>query len=579
VSLRGQWRMGFDAAVGARDLLESYLPAFEACVGAGAEQVMCSYNSVNGVPACAVVSDFDAWANLVEPDRFVENLTMAAAVGLNAGMDQVGGRELALRAARAAVCLYSNRGAVLPLRAPARVAVVGPGAVMGQLLLGNYMEPGARPEGIDRLLEGIARRAGEGRSFLEAVRRCEGAASVCDKLVGSSVTFAAGCRSVSCPDQTAFAEAEAAAAAADVTVVVLGLRYDAIEGCVNCTANDPPDTCATSGCESEGFDRITIELPPNQYALVRALRRRTSRPLVGVFVHGGAFALKNLGSDLDAMLDAWYPGEAAGEAVASILFGEHSPAGRSAVTWYSGDRDLPADRTNMSWYAARGYSYRFFQGSPDIPFGHGLSYTTFSYDAGFTNREVESCGTIGITITVRNTGAHDGDEVVQVYIVPVSPGAPQPQLRLAAFERISLGRGASKPLPALPAGPGGPRGRGGGRPAVPRGGPPGPLGRRRAAGPGRGLAAEGPGARPRAAARRVRPGARVRLELGAQHGAARRRTQEWPLAGATSGLRARTGSPERRGRCGGCAWRALGLGHPAAPRAPRTGGRSCPGSL
>ncbi|CAE8631325.1 unnamed protein product, partial [Polarella glacialis] len=289
-------------------------------------------------------------------------------------------RQLAVRATRESLCLYKNRGGVLPLDAKSsgRVAVVGPGAVLGQLLLGNYMEPGVEPADIDRILSGIGRYMGEGADFLAAVQKCGDDAAgndlACSELVGSAVHYAAGCESVECPDQSLFAAAEAAARGAGATIVVLGLRYDSIGNCLNCTVETPPENCSVSGCESEGFDRISLDLPPNQYALVRRLRLATTGPLIGIFVHGGVFSLKNLNEDLDAMLDAWYPGAAAGEAISDVLFGRYSPAGRTAVTWYQSTDDLPADRSNASWYTPPGYSYRFFQGpKADIALGHGLS--------------------------------------------------------------------------------------------------------------------------------------------------------------------------------------------------------------
>mmetsp|Transcript_117678 Transcript_117678/g.375001 ORF Transcript_117678/g.375001 Transcript_117678/m.375001 type:complete len:274 (-) Transcript_117678:41-862(-) len=204
---------------------------------------------------------------------------------------------------------------------------------------------------------------------------------------------------------------------------------------------NPPDSCVTSGCESEGFDRVTIDLPPNQYELVRRLRQATSGPLIGIFVHGGVFALKSLEQDLDAMLDAWYPGDQAGAAIADVLFGRHNPAGRTPVTWYRSNDDLPRNRSSVDWYTPPGYSYRFFQGEPSIPFGHGLSYTSFAYRDGSATESIGVCDKIHVDVLVENVGPLDGDEVVQLYIIPVRPLTPQPKLRLCAFRRLFLRRG------------------------------------------------------------------------------------------------------------------------------------------
>lgn len=312
---------------------------------------------------------------------------------------------------------------------------------MGQLLLGNYMEPGADPLLIDRLLAGIGRSMGDSAAFLEAATGCESAGpggTVCAELRGERTTFSVGCSSIACESSEHFEAAVAAAQEADAIIVVLGLRYDAIEDCINCTVQDPPDTCATSGCESEGFDRISLDLPPNQYELVRRLRNATRRPLIGLFIHGGVFALKNLAHDLDAMVDAWYPGPVAGGAVADVLFGRHSPAGRTPVTWYASTADLPANRSSVDWYTPPGYSYRFFQRSPAFPFGHGLSFTHFQYTHGSSTTKAGACDAIAVRVSLGNVGDMDSDEVVQVYIKPLRPRSPQPKLRLCAFRRLHV---------------------------------------------------------------------------------------------------------------------------------------------
>ena len=222
---------------------------------------------------------------------------------------------------------------------------------------------------------------------------------------------------------TNFAPAIAAAQKASATVVVLGLDQD---------------------MESEGNDRESIVLPPNQYALVSQLRAAIgSKPLIAVFVHGGTFALENIARDADALIDAWYPAQQGGNAVADVIFGNYCPAGRATATYYKSDADLPVNLAQQDLYpnqtsGYKGLTYRYFTGTPVVPFGHGLSYTTFTYKNLVSPSSVSACGLILVNVSVTNTGQMVGDEVVQLY-VKQSPGSvPAPQVRLADFQRIRL---------------------------------------------------------------------------------------------------------------------------------------------
>lgn len=149
-------------------------------------------------------------------------------------------------------------------------------------------------------------------------------------------------------------------------------------------------------CEKESNDRSAIELPAGQAAMVTALRSamKPGAKLVGVLVHGSAIALGATLGMLDAVLDAWEPGIEGGAAVAGALFGDFSPAGRTAVTWYKSTADLPT-AGSMAWYpddatCSKGLSYRYFQGEPLFPFGFGLAYTTFAYSSLTLDRASQS---------------------------------------------------------------------------------------------------------------------------------------------------------------------------------------------
>jgi beta-glucosidase len=138
---------------------------------------------------------------------------------------------------------------------------------------------------------------------------------------------------------------------------------------------------------------------------------------------------------LPAILQAWYPGEQGGRAVAEVLFGDVNPAGRLPVTFYRSTDDLPA----FDNYSMSNRTYRYFSGQPLFAFGHGLSYTKFGYhDPKLNGTNFAAGDTIKLTFALLNEGAWDGDEVAQVYFRHVKSTRPQPRLALCGFARIHL---------------------------------------------------------------------------------------------------------------------------------------------
>ncbi|WP_329619930.1 glycoside hydrolase family 3 C-terminal domain-containing protein [Streptomyces sp. NBC_01255] len=211
-----------------------------------------------------------------------------------------------------------------------------------------------------------------------------------------------------------------AAAGADVVIVVAG--------------NDPH----VNGRETE--DRTTLALPPHQDRLWRAAHAANPRTAL-VLVSSYPYAVPEAAATLPALLWTAHGGQAAGTALARILAGGVSPAGRLPQTWYAADADLPG----MLDYDVIGgrQTYLYFDGTPLYPFGHGLSYTTFGYEeltAAVDGEEVR------ISCTVTNTGAVASDEVVQVYGRAVAPSVPRPHSELLAHERVHLTPGASRAL-------------------------------------------------------------------------------------------------------------------------------------
>jgi beta-glucosidase len=238
-------------------------------------------------------------------------------------------------------------------------------------------------------------------------------------------------------NQSSFDEAVQMAKQAQVVVVTLGLRFDNF--CDGGWANHKGD----DSCEAEAWDRTTLELPGNQTGLVAALRAAMSPEarLIGLLVHGGTLALGNTLNLLDAVVTVWYPGLMGAKATASVVFGERSPAGRTAVTWYQRTADL-GPMGEMDPYAGNGTTYRFFKGTPEFPFGFGLSYTTFSYsNLSVSNPLVTACEVVTVQVAVRNTGTVDSDEVAQVYAKQPDATVPVPRIRLVAFERVHIKAG------------------------------------------------------------------------------------------------------------------------------------------
>jgi beta-glucosidase len=213
-----------------------------------------------------------------------------------------------------------------------------------------------------------------------------------------------------------------AAAAADAVVVVAG--------------NDPH----INGRETE--DRATLALPPQQDRLWRAAHAANPAAVL-VLTSSYPYAVGDADAALPALLWTAHGGQAAGTALARVLLGDVSPAGRLPQTWYARDEDLP-DLRDYDLISSR-LTYLYHDGRPLYPFGHGLSYTSFAY-AGLTATADEAAGTLAVEVTVGNTGAIAGDEVVQVYARAVAPGRPRPHRALVAHRRVTLAPGEARRL-------------------------------------------------------------------------------------------------------------------------------------
>lgn len=194
--------------------------------------------------------------------------------------------------------------------------------------------------------------------------------------------------------------------------------------------------------EGEFRDRAYLSLPGHQEALIQAVAA-TGKPVVVVLIGGSAITMNNWMDDVPAIVDAWYPGDEGGNAVADVLFGDYNPAGRLPITFPIHESQLPLYYNHKP--TGRGDDYLNLSGKPLFPFGYGLSYTSFAYSDLKMKQPViaaDESGTVRFNIT--NTGAYDGDEVVQLYIKDLYASVVRPVMELKGFQRIHLKKGETK---------------------------------------------------------------------------------------------------------------------------------------
>lgn len=189
-----------------------------------------------------------------------------------------------------------------------------------------------------------------------------------------------------------------------------------------------------------GGDRTSILLPAIQTELLKVLKA-TGKPVVFVMMTGSAIATPWESENIPAIVNTWYGGQSAGTAIADVLFGDYNPAGRLPVTFYKGDSDLPG----FLDYGMEGRTYRYFKGEALYPFGYGLSYSTFNYSALQLPKTIAANKPVTVTVTVKNTGKRDGDEVLQLYVSHQTK-SKAPVRALKGFKRIALKAGETKTI-------------------------------------------------------------------------------------------------------------------------------------
>ncbi len=231
------------------------------------------------------------------------------------------------------------------------------------------------------------------------------------------------------PETRAGAEREAldAARSSDAVVMVLGLT-PRLEG----------EEMKVPVEGFEGGDRVMLGIPQVQEDLLKKVVA-LGKPTVLVLLNGSAVAVNWAKDNVPAIVDAWYPGQAGGTAIADVLFGDYNPAGRLPVTFYKSADQIPP----FTDYAMKGKTYRFFTGEPLFKFGYGLSYTTFIYGNMVVPKQVKIGDSVKMSVDVTNTGSRDGEEVVQLYVK--GRGTPGEPIRsLEGFQRIALKKNQTK---------------------------------------------------------------------------------------------------------------------------------------
>lgn len=194
--------------------------------------------------------------------------------------------------------------------------------------------------------------------------------------------------------------------------------------------------------EGEFNDRAYLSLPGKQEELIRAVCA-TGKPVIVVLIGGSAVTMSNWMDEADAILDAWYPGEMGGAAVAEVIFGDFNPAGRLPITFPVFEGQLPLVYNHKP--TGRGDDYTDLTGMPLFPFGYGLSYTEFSYSGlSISSDSIDKGESVHVTFNLTNTGSFAGEEVCQLYIRDVLASVARPVKELKAFQRVSLGVGEKK---------------------------------------------------------------------------------------------------------------------------------------
>ncbi|MRN56261.1 glycoside hydrolase family 3 N-terminal domain-containing protein [Paenibacillus monticola] len=332
-------------------------------------------------------------------------------------------QQLARQMAGESIILLKNEGNLLPLSTTSgTLAVIGPNADAGYNQLGDYTSPQERSK-VTTVLGGILSRLAQ-----EPER----------------VLYAPGCR-IKGDSKEGFAAAISCAEQADAIVMVVGgsSARDFGEGSIDLKTGASKVTehsWSDMDC-GEGIDRLSLELSGVQLELIQEIYK-LGKPVIVVYINGRPVTEPWIDEHAHAILEAWYPGQEGGHAVADILFGDVNPSGRLTISIPKHVGQLPVYYNGKR---SRGKRYLEEDSQPRYPFGFGLSYTNFSYSAVTVEPEVIAADeTATVTVEVKNIGEREGSEVVQLYISDIASKVTRPAQELKGFSKIKLAPGESR---------------------------------------------------------------------------------------------------------------------------------------
>jgi beta-glucosidase len=318
-------------------------------------------------------------------------------------------RAVALKVAQESIVLLKNENNFLPLdkNKIKRIAVIGP--LADRIVMNNYNG-----------------KVGKAVTALQGIKDYVGAEIEVTHALGGLVGG----------DTTGRWKTESAEAAADPKAE--------LQKAVNLARNADVAVVfvgTTAAVEQEARDRKTLGLTGNQEELVEAVFAANPKTIV-VEMSAGPLTVPWIAKNIPALLQAWWPGEEGGHAIADVLFGDVNPAGRLPHTVYASEAQVPP---RDEYDITKGYTYMYVNGAPLFPFGHGLSYTTFQYsDLKLSADRIKSDGEVQVSFEIKNSGARAGDEVVQLYVHQQKSSVKVPAKALRGFQRISLQPGETK---------------------------------------------------------------------------------------------------------------------------------------
>ncbi|MDE1193096.1 MAG: glycoside hydrolase family 3 C-terminal domain-containing protein [Arachidicoccus sp.] len=494
---------GGAVTLGKRELLENILYPFRMAVKAGAKSVMASYNSIDGIPCSGntfllsdilrkdwgftgfAVSDLGSIDGLYSTQNVAATPEAGAALAIKAGLDaDLGGTgfgnnlkkafeeklvsikdidtavsrvlnakfslglfdnpfantadanatvhkqshvTVSRQVAAESIILLKNDSVnnkhLLPLSKNIKnIAVIGPDADNAYNQIGDYSAP---------------QQAGKVITVLKGIQ---------NKLPDANINYVKGC-AIRDTNFNHIDEAVKAAQHADVAIIVLGgssardFKTDYKNTGAAVVKSDNGNQPLSDMESGEGYDRTTLDLMGLQNKLLQAVAA-TGKPVILVTIEGRPLNLNWAASNIPAIINAWYPGEQGGNAIADVLFGDYNPAGRLPVSYPRSVGQLPV---YYNYQRPSKHRYVEEEATPLFPFGYGLSYSTFSYrNLSVQNNSAANKTAVKINFSITNTSNIDGDEVPQLYIHQKSGSAVRPKIQLRAFERIRLKAGETK---------------------------------------------------------------------------------------------------------------------------------------